>query len=150
MGFSGGKQLKLDLDVISRLYTRKFLLLTLKEHAKPMSKAARKAAPKLTGLLAKGVKPRARGARYSRKGTVMVKVGPSKKEFWGMFQEFGTRHHKAQPWMRPSWDSTKHVMLADITKSFATVLNRTARRIERKALRNKRLTKSDVNLLFGD
>ena len=141
------KQLDRALDVISRLYTRRFIVATLKVMSKPMSKAAKRNAPRLTGMLAKNVKVR---VRSKMRTLVIVKVGPSKKEFWGMFQEFGTANQSAQPWMLPAWEETKHEMLAGITEAFAVVLNRTARRLERKALANKRLTRADVNLLFGD
>lgn len=140
------KQLDISLDVISRLYSRRFLTATLKEMSKPFQKAAKRNAPKLTGMLAKGVKPR---IRKRLRTMVIVKVGPSKKEFWGMFQEFGTAHHAAQPWMAPAWDTTKHETLAGMVDALAKVLNRTAKRLERKALANKRLTRADVNLLFG-
>lgn len=35
-----------------------------------------------------------------------VAVGPQKSFFYGLFQEYGTTHHGAQPFMRPAFDST--------------------------------------------
>lgn len=35
---------------------------------------------------------------------VTVGVGPSKNAFYGRFQEFGTGHHAAQPFLRPAVD----------------------------------------------
>lgn len=35
---------------------------------------------------------------------VTVGVGPSKNAFYGRFQEFGTTHHAAQPFLRPAVD----------------------------------------------
>jgi HK97 gp10 family phage protein len=37
---------------------------------------------------------------------VAVAVGPSKAGFYGIFQEFGTVHHGAQPFARPAFDQT--------------------------------------------
>lgn len=34
-----------------------------------------------------------------------VAVGPQKSFFYGLFQEYGTVHHGAQPFMRPAFDS---------------------------------------------
>ena len=33
--------------------------------------------------------------------------GPSRKGFWGLFQELGTIYHPAQPFMRPAFDAGK-------------------------------------------
>lgn len=35
---------------------------------------------------------------------VAIAVGPSKAGFYGIFQEFGTVHHGAQPFARPAFD----------------------------------------------
>lgn len=40
-------------------------------------------------------------------GRVSVAVGPRKKAFHGIFQEFGTRHHPPQPTLRPAYDGTR-------------------------------------------
>jgi HK97 gp10 family phage protein len=34
-----------------------------------------------------------------------VAVGPSRRAFYGGFQEFGTAHHAAQPFARPAFDA---------------------------------------------
>lgn len=34
-----------------------------------------------------------------------VAVGPSKNAFWGLFQEYGTVRHGAQPFARPAFDA---------------------------------------------
>jgi HK97 gp10 family phage protein len=35
---------------------------------------------------------------------VAVAVGPAKNRYYGVFQEFGTVHHGAQPFARPAFD----------------------------------------------
>lgn len=41
-----------------------------------------------------------------------VAVGPSKDTFWGLFQEYGTVRHGAQPFARPSFDGGYEESLA--------------------------------------
>jgi len=46
---------------------------------------------------------------------MVVEVGPALQpsdHFYGYFQEFGTVHHAAQPYMRPAFDTQKHRSLA--------------------------------------
>ena len=46
------------------------------------------------------------------KGQITIPVGPNNKAFYGLFQEFGTRHHPAQPFMRPAADESQAQVLA--------------------------------------
>jgi HK97 gp10 family phage protein len=39
--------------------------------------------------------------------TMEVKIGPTKKAFWGMFQEFGTRFQAGKHWMGRAWEGCK-------------------------------------------
>lgn len=34
---------------------------------------------------------------------LIVKIGPAKETFWGMFQEFGTHNEPGQHWMARAW-----------------------------------------------
>jgi hypothetical protein len=55
-------------------------------------------------------------------------VGPSKDTFWGLFQEYGTVRHGAQPFARPGFDATyeesltifKNEMWAEILANLPT------------------------------
>ena len=40
-----------------------------------------------------------------------VAVGPSKDAFWGLFQEYGTVHHAAQPFARRAFDAKRQAAL---------------------------------------
>jgi HK97 gp10 family phage protein len=63
---------------------------------------------------------------------VTVAIGPSHQPhdmFYGQFQEFGTAHHPAQPFMRPAFDQ-KH---GESRKRFAAELrDAIARRVQRR------------------
>jgi HK97 gp10 family phage protein len=45
-----------------------------------------------------------------------VAVGPTKNFFYGIFQEYGTVHHAAQPFMRPAFDSTAQTSLSILSQ----------------------------------
>lgn len=57
-------------------------------------------APRDTGELASDIE----AELIIRRGHVIARVGPAKGSFYGMFQEFGTRFHAAQPFVRPTLD----------------------------------------------
>lgn len=64
--------------------------------------------------------------KVSRRGeTPMVKVSVG-DAFWGMFQEFGTRFHGAQPWLRPAFDATQGNALAKIGKQLGKAISKAA------------------------
>ena len=46
-----------------------------------------------------------------------IAVGPTTGFFYGFFQEYGTVHHGAQPFMRPAFDSETSKVLATIAAS---------------------------------
>lgn len=45
------------------------------------------------------------GARGTDSNEIAVAIGPSRAGFYGSFQELGTKHHAAQPFARPAFDS---------------------------------------------
>lgn len=45
-------------------------------------------------------------------GQGIVAVGPSNHSFYGRFDEFGTSHQAAHPWVRPSFDSSYEEAIA--------------------------------------
>lgn len=51
-------------------------------------------------------------SRLSEKKGAVVRVGPSKDAWWGGFQEFGTPHVPADPFMRPALDSNEATIIA--------------------------------------
>lgn len=50
--------------------------------------------------------------KIEKEARVKIPVGPNSKAFYGLFQEFGTRHHAAQPFMRPAADESQGRVLA--------------------------------------
>lgn len=80
----------------------------------------------------------ARAANRSAGGTgrsAVTQVGPTKRAGQGILQEFGTAHHKAQPFMRPAWDThgpravdvMKETLVEEIDKAKKRAAKRAAR-----------------------
>lgn len=83
----------------------------LMKGAEPIRAAAAQKAPRRTGTLAEEMiaAHSTEWGRYARgaREAVAVRIGPSKKAFYGKFQELGTRRHAAQPFLRPAFDERK-------------------------------------------
>lgn len=67
--------------------------------------------------------------------SVITSVGPTRSAFYGLFQEFGTAHHSAQPFMRPTWDALKGKLLDTIASTLREEIEKARQRIARKAER---------------
>lgn len=67
--------------------------------------------------------------------SAITHVGPTKKAGQGLLQEFGTAHHKAQPFMRPTFDSDGPKMIDIIKDTLAEEIDKATKRAERKAAR---------------
>jgi HK97 gp10 family phage protein len=117
MRFDGGEDLARRLDQLAHAVQRKTLVAALTEAAEPMRARAAQLAPRgpqsVFGHLADHIVIQSvtrvgsvQGGRWeTRAGEPWVAVGPRKDFFYGLFQEFGTVHHGAQPFMRPAFQS---------------------------------------------
>lgn len=72
----------------------------------------------------------------------VVEVGPTQKAFYGVFQEFGTAHHKAQPFMRPTWDRMQNFLIDMVATTLKEEIDKAVARIARKAEREAAKLKS--------
>lgn len=100
-------------------------------------KAAYAQAMKETGDKAEAAAA-ARAANRSAGGTgrsAVTHVGPTKRAGQGMLQEFGTAHHKAQPFMRPTWDADGPKLVDVIRDTLAEEIDKAKTRAARKAAR---------------
>ena len=80
----------------------------------------------------------ARAANRAAGGTgrsVITSVGPTKAAFYGLFQEFGTAHHAAKPFMRPTWDALKNSMLDTMKEALTSEIAKAAARAAKRAAR---------------
>jgi HK97 gp10 family phage protein len=116
--FEGGKELQSTLDSLPQAISRKIQREVLVEAAEPMVAAARKMAPRRPGFpdIADNIEvgtPRTSKTEAGDKFS--VSWGPTTGFFYGHFQEYGTAHHAAQPFMRPAFDGYKEKSLNIIT-----------------------------------
>lgn len=103
MHFEGGEELAAALDRLSTRVSRRLLREALIEGAEPIRRRAGHLAPRAPGApdLADNI-----GISVSRsEDEATIAVGPTQGFFYGLFQEYGTVHHRAQPFMRPAFES---------------------------------------------
>lgn len=123
--FEGGAELAKALNQLPPKVSRRVLLEVLKDVAEPMRAAmAMKAprepgAPDLADNMAVSVANRigsVGGGKWQAAGETQaaVAVGPAKGFFYGIYQEFGTVRHGAQPFARPAFDSHAPKALTEI------------------------------------
>lgn len=66
----------------------------------------------------------------------VVEVGPTNKAFYGTFQEFGTAHHAAQPFMRPTFDRMGNYLIDMVATTLREEIDKAVARIAKKAARD--------------
>lgn len=101
--FEGGKDLQERLAELSQRVSSNIQRAALKHAAEPMRRQMELTAPHEPGkpdLRDDMVISNAKGDT----GTVAVAVGPSRKGYYGSFQELGTAHIPARPFVRPAFD----------------------------------------------
>lgn len=80
----------------------------------------------------------ARAANRAAGGTgkgVICQVGPTRKAFYGQFDEFGTSRQAAQPFMRPTWDAMGYAMIGTIANVLGEEIEKARKRLAKKAER---------------
>ena len=124
---TGWKELGANLRALPAAMQREKILDVLEVGAEPMRARMEQLAPREPGApdLADniGISVANRigdvgGGRWQARHDEehAVAVGPAKFAFWGIFQEFGTVHHAAQPFARPAFDGTAHACLSLISQ----------------------------------
>lgn len=58
---------------------------------------------------------------------VTLAIGPTRGFFYGFFQEFGTRHHSAQPFMRPAFDTMQAAAMEAVRRVLWLALGTSSR-----------------------
>jgi HK97 gp10 family phage protein len=116
-------------DVASLVASKKIIVKALREGAEPIRERAEQLAPDDPTTPGSRIKESMMVSVVEQTGTgAIAKIGPSRKGFVGSFQEFGTMHHSAQPFLRPAFDEKKD----EAVKIMSDVL---AEGIEKEAMR---------------
>jgi HK97 gp10 family phage protein len=116
MKFEGGAEIAAAFAEYSRRWQTKTMTAALVAAGEPMRAAAARYAPRgepsgptLAEMIILPLR---------RFGTHMagVAIGPKKEAYYGFFQEYGTVHHAAHPFMRPAFDSQQAATLAILSQ----------------------------------
>ena len=104
LSVQGQEQIARKLKGIPAALTPPVILELLQDAGEPMRRTARQRAPRSDSAphMADSI---AFGLGRSRGPGVMIVLGPGRKFFYGRFQEYGTVHHVAQPFLRPAFDT---------------------------------------------
>lgn len=122
----GARELDRVLAQLPRAVGRRVLTGALRAGAKPIVAAAKAKAPVGGGELRDAIVARAvRGER----GAIHMRIGPVRAVFHGLFQEFGTKFHRPQPFLRPAFDENAQEALKRIGEALGRAVERAAARI---------------------
>lgn len=135
----GLRELDHALKELPRATARKVLLQTLKKEAQPIADDAASFAPDDPATGGKDLRSSMlvlSNPAKLRESDVEVAVGPSKKTFYGLFQEFGTAHHGPQPFLRTAFDSNVMRVLNGIKNTLAEEIEKARNRLAAKAERD--------------
>lgn len=117
--FQGGKELAAALKQLPARVSKRVTLEVLHEVAEPMadlmSTLAPRGNPAEPNLYAEIGVMTSRGQDAQESA---VAIGPSKRAFYGSFQELGTTRHSAKPFVRPAFDEKAPSTLRDMAKAF--------------------------------
>lgn len=122
MTFTGDRELARALADLSTRVSKSVARQALAEGAEPIRAQGERYAPR------RAPKPDLADhivistQRAENRESAAVKVGPSTGFFYGFFQEFGTAHHAAHPFMRPALSSKWRESLDIVKDAFWRVL----------------------------
>lgn len=125
MRFEGGAELAKAFEQLSARVSKRMLRESLEDAAEPMRRAMSSMAPREPGapdLADNIVISTARVKAVEGVQSAAVAIGPAKAFFYGFFQEFGTVHHSAQPFVRPAFDGGVSRALSDLARSMWSAL----------------------------
>jgi HK97 gp10 family phage protein len=138
------------LDQIPNAYNSKAVRSLIKHSVKPLVEEAQRLAPKALkphkgkyGMVQPGNLARSIWTiDMKRSRTVTLIVGPrvkgafrkNRSGFYGMWLERGTKKIKAQPFMRPAWDSKKGEVIRRFEEDAIKIFEKVIRKLTKKGL----------------
>lgn len=126
MKFEGGLELAQALNKLPTRVSKRVIREALERAGEPMRADMARRAPRAPGapdIADNMVMSPARMQGISDNDqAAAIKIGPEKSLFYGLFQEFGTIHHGAQPFARPAFDAGWQKALDSVRASFWTAL----------------------------
>ncbi|RVK61938.1 HK97 gp10 family phage protein [Sinorhizobium meliloti] len=138
----GLKDLENALKDLPQANARAVLRRTLKEAGEPIAKTARSLAPKRDMYLSESIDVSTKLSRrqrglHKKVSPVEMFIGPGTDPA-AHLQEFGSGPgHHAQPFLRPAWDQNKDKALDTIANLTWVEIEKTAKRLAKKAAKGK-------------
>lgn len=139
----GLRELQTALRQLPDSTSKNVIRRVLRKAGEPIAEAARQRVPVGFGDLKRSIGVSTKLSR--RQKGKHKKGGPNDIEVFvgtgshpqAHMQEFGTRKHPAQPYMRPAWDSKKKAALEGIKVDLWTEIKKAAERLAKKAAKAK-------------
>lgn len=122
MRFEGGSELASKLSTLSKRASKRVTREALEAGAVPVQKTAKAMAPRRPPMPDMADHIIIATARAQGNETAAVKIGPESEYYWGFFQELGTVHMAAQPFLRPAFDQNWQKALDIVREAFWTAL----------------------------
>lgn len=135
MQLEGGKELEKQLLRLDGKVRRKGIRQAARAGAKVVRQTARSLVPVVTGTLRKSLKTALRSR--AAQGLALAVTGPDKKTQgedgrrpikYAHLVEYGTKRTKAQPFLRPAFDSTVARQVKAVAAYLRTFIEREARK----------------------
>ena len=113
----GTEDLLNKLESLTRVAAAEALMQSLVNNVEPTRQLASEKAPIRTGRLrmheiVKSVPP------LSSRFIAVVRVGPDMSAFYGLFDEIGTAHMRAQPFLNPAFEATYESVYDHVAEDF--------------------------------
>ena len=120
----GLKELDRKLKQLEPKLAKKVMRKAVSAGAEVIRKEARQLAPRRTGFLIKNIIKSVK----RRGSTVVAKIGTTKRAFYGIFVEFGTKTGTPmKPFLRPAFDTQGRRSISVIREKIASELRRLVR-----------------------
>lgn len=125
MRFVGGTELLKAMEGLTKRVSNNILKKALIEAAEPLRKDISRRAPYEPGPpdLRENILVFPNTKILVEKSDASVAVGPSSGFPYAFYQEYGTVHHAAKPFMRPAWDAGKQRAIGDIARAMWSILS---------------------------
>jgi HK97 gp10 family phage protein len=110
----GLDELEQKLNELAPAAAKRAVRRSVREGLKVFQTAIEEKAPRDTGHLAESINIGTKttgGDGEDTTGGILGVVGPAKDAFYALFQEFGTKHQHAQPFITPAYEENKDVVL---------------------------------------
>ena len=126
MLIQGLDQLERKLRELELSVQRKALRDGVRLGAELIAEEASRLAPVDTGELQERIVVSMRDSESDAK-TVVARIGPARRVFYGIFDEYGTAHMTAQPFLGPAFEAKKEEALRVTSEAFTEAINEATR-----------------------